>query len=82
MNRLGEIYAAYVIDDYAEGKDTGIIDLFLVGGIDNYHLNDLSRKTERHINRKIRYLVLELHEFDSFKSQLLELPNFLLIWKK
>ncbi len=35
--------------DYAEGKDTGTIDLVLVGNIDQYHLNDLSRKTERYI---------------------------------
>ena len=29
-------------------------DLLLVGNIDHYHLNDLSRKTERYIKRKIR----------------------------
>ena len=45
--RLGDLEKAYLIDDYAEGKDTGIIDLLLVGNIDPYHLNDLSRKSER-----------------------------------
>ncbi|MCP4631143.1 MAG: winged helix-turn-helix transcriptional regulator, partial [bacterium] len=49
VNRLGDLERAYLIDDYAEGKDTGIIDLVLVGSIDQYHLNDLSRKTERYI---------------------------------
>jgi HEPN domain-containing protein len=44
LTRLGDLEKAYLIDDYAEGKDTGIIDLVLVGNIDQYHLNDLSRK--------------------------------------
>ena len=49
VTRLGDLESADLIDDYAEGKDTGIIDLLLVGDIDPYHLNDLSRKTERYI---------------------------------
>jgi len=51
MTRLGDLERAYLIDDYAEGKDTGIVDLILVGDIDRYHLNDLSRKTERYIKQ-------------------------------
>jgi len=58
VNRLGDLERAYLIGDYAEGKDTGIIDLVLVGDIDQYHLNDLSRKTERYIKRNIRSLVV------------------------
>ena len=45
VSRIGDLESAYLIDDYAEGKDSGIIDLVLVGNIDQYHLNDLSRKT-------------------------------------
>ena len=52
--RLGDLERTYLIDDYAEGKDTGIIDLVLVGKIDPYHLDELSRKSERYINRQIR----------------------------
>ncbi|MDD4358172.1 MAG: winged helix-turn-helix domain-containing protein, partial [Smithellaceae bacterium] len=37
ITRLGDLQKAYIIDDYAEGKDTGIIDLVLVGNIDQYH---------------------------------------------
>jgi len=50
VRRLGDLDKTYLIDDYAEGKDTGIIDLVLVGNIDHYHLSDLSRKSERYIN--------------------------------
>ena len=80
VNRLGDLEHAYLIDDYAEGKDTGIIDLVLVGNIDQYHLNDLNRKTERYIRRKIRSLVLSKEEFDEFLPKLKEKPQ-VLIWE-
>ena len=60
-----------------EGKDSGIIDLVLVGNIDQYHLNDLSRKTERHIKRKIRSLVLSQDEYKEFEPKLKRCPNIL-----
>ena len=81
LTRLGDLEKAYIIDDYAEGKDTGIIDLLLVGNIDQYHLNDLSRKTERYIKRKIRPLVLTSEEFTAFMPKLENRPNFL-VWER
>jgi len=78
VNRLGDLESAYLIDDYAEGKDTGIIDLLLVGNIDQYHLNDLSRKTERYIRRKIRSLVLSREEYNTFLPKLERRPRVLL----
>jgi hypothetical protein len=80
VTRLGDLEKAYLLDDYAEGKDTGIIDLLLVGDIDQYHLNDLSRKTERYIKRKIRSLVLSRDEFKEFESKLKACPH-ILIWE-
>jgi len=81
VTRLGDLESAYLLDDYAEGKDTGIIDLLLVGDIDQYHLNDLSRKTERYIKRKIRSLALSRDEFKEFEPKLKECPH-ILIWEK
>jgi DNA-binding transcriptional ArsR family regulator len=80
VGRLGNLKQAYLTGDYAEGKDTGIIDLILVGDIDMYHLNDLTKKTERYIKRKIRSLVLKPEELGQY------LPNgnkqsSLLIWE-
>ncbi len=80
VRRLGDLERAYLIDDYAEGKDTGIIDILLIGDIDQYHLNDLTRKTERYINRKIRTLVLSWDEFKEFEPKLKACPN-ILIWE-
>jgi len=80
VTRLGDLERAYLLDDYAEGKDTGIIDLLLVGNIDQYHLNDLSRKTERYINRKIRSLVLKRDEYKEFEPKIKSSPH-ILIWE-
>lgn len=80
INRLGDLESAYLIDDYAEGKDTGIIDLLLVGNINNYHLNDLSRKTERYVKRKIRSLVLSREEYNNLLPELSKHPR-VLIWE-
>ena len=80
VNRLGDLERAYLIGDYAEGKDTGIIDLILVGNINGYHLADLSKKTERYINRKIRSLVVTVEEFDKLLLRLEDRPR-VLIWE-
>ena len=80
VKRLGDLQEAYLLDDYAEGKDTGIIDLLLVGDINSYHLNDLSKKTERYINRKIRTIVFSPEEFSRFAEKLKDKPH-LRIWR-
>ena len=80
VQRLGDLEKAYLIDDYAEGKDTGILDLVLVGNIDQYHLNDLSRKTERYIKRKIRSLVVSREEYQELLPKLKDRPR-VLIWE-
>lgn len=81
INRLGNLEKAFLVEDYAEGKDSGIIDIILVGDIDYYHLNDLSRKTERYIKRKIRTLVMSRQEFQGFQSKLGKKPH-ILIWEE
>ena len=63
VRRLGNLEQAFVIDDYAEGKDTGLIDLVLIGEIDRDNLEDLVAKTERYIQRKIRTLVMSENDF-------------------
>lgn len=80
ISRLGNLERAYLIGDYAEGKDTGIIDLVLIGNIDRYHLDDLCRKTERYIHRTIRTIVLSSDAFASFFEKLKDRPH-LLIWQ-
>lgn len=80
IERLGNLEQAYLIDDYAEGKDTGIIDLVLIGNIDQENLIDLVHKTERYIDRKIRTLVLTQREWDKMSAGLSKRP-LLSLWK-
>jgi hypothetical protein len=81
LARLGDLEEAYLIDDYAVGRDTGIIDLLLVGNLNEHHLNDLSRKTERYIGRKIRSLVLTREEFGRLGPKIRQRPH-LLLWSR
>jgi len=78
IKRLGNLQQALLIDDYAEGKDTGIIDLVLIGDIDTTNLLDLTAKTERYIERKIRTLTMTAGEFENNAAILNNRPQFVL----
>jgi len=80
LRRLGKLEAAALIDDYAEGKDTGIIDLALLGDIDHANLADLSRKAENYLGRKIRAVVFDSSDRERFNALLNERPA-LPIWE-
>jgi hypothetical protein len=75
VSQLGDVELAFVMDDYAEGKDTGIIDLVLVGEIDNNRLNHLTQRTEAYIKRKIRPLVLDHKEYEKLLPELKKRPQ-------
>jgi len=81
IERLGNLEQAILVDDYAEGKDTGIIDLILIGDIDQHNLQDLTRKTEKYIERKIRTLVLSDKEYRQLAPNLKKRPMFVL-WQR
>ena len=80
IERLGRLELAVLIDDYAEGKDTGLIDLILVGDINRNNLNDLVAKTEKYIHRKIRTLVLSQEEYKGFRLGRRHKPS-LVLWE-
>jgi predicted nucleotidyltransferase len=80
IQRLGNVDFAYLIGDYAKGKDTGIIDVILVGEIDKSYLTELIEKAEGLVQRKIRYLVMNQVELEKYKVQNEE--PILLLWSK
>ena len=74
--RMGNLNAVYLTGDIARGKDSGIIDMVLVGDIDRKYLLNLIGKAEIIIKRKIRYLLYSADEFQNGQA-----PNdLLLIW--
>jgi hypothetical protein len=79
VSKLGDVQAAYVIGDYAKGIDSGLIDLVLVGKINETKLKDVTAKTEKLINRKIRSLVLKKSEFSKLVKSL-DIKHSLFIW--
>ena len=72
LKQLGNVERAFIVDDYAQGKDTGIIDLVIVGDINTANLNKLARKVETFIKRKIRLLVLTKDEYSNLKHYFAE----------
>lgn len=79
--RLGQLEMAFITGDYANGKDSGIIDLVLVGDINPQNLQGYVFKAEQLINRKIRTLVLSLEEFEKTKKSL-HADTAILLWKR
>lgn len=60
VSNLGNVQKAIIRGDYAEGKDTGTIELTLIAeNINLDYLQFLIQKTEDKINRKLRVVVLE-----------------------
>ena len=80
LERLGNLNQAFLIDDYAQGKDTGLIDLLLIGDIEHESLDDLVKKTEKYISRKIRTLVLTPAEYEDMSNVFSDRPR-LLLWE-
>ena len=81
INKLGDIETAYIIGDYANGVDSGLIDIVLIGKINKVELDRIAERRSKDISRKIRSLVLTKKELRSLWDQL-KMDKALLIWGK
>lgn len=80
ISRLGGVEKAYAIGRLARGTDSTVVDICIVGtGIDKVYLINLVEKTERLLNRKIRYIIIEPEEANEFLSTY---PEALILWEK
>ncbi len=80
INKLGEVELAFIRGDYAIGKDSGLIDLVLVGDLINLsELERIKNKTEILIDRKISLLVLNKNEYSKLEKTLLSEPKLVLL---
>ena len=79
LSWLGSVELALITGPYASGRDSGLIDLVLVGQVDHAVLHDLVTKAETLIKRKIRTLVLTPDEFDHLKDELAS-DRALVVW--
>jgi DNA-binding transcriptional ArsR family regulator len=79
VKELGKLELALITGDYAQGIDSGLIDLVIVGEVDKNYLQVLVDKTEKLIGRKIRTLVVDQEEFEKLKEKF-EKEKSLLVW--
>ncbi len=62
IERLGAVQKVFVTGEFAKGLDSQIIDLVFIGDVNKQYLVRLIEKTEKLINRKIRYIVYSNEE--------------------
>ncbi len=79
VTNLGTIESAYLLDDYAQGKDTGIIDVLIVGDVLPGKLESLKNSVEKKIKRKVRTLVVGPDEFQSNNSIYMRRPHWQIV---
>ncbi len=82
IEELGDVKSVFVVGNFAKGIDNKIIDLIFVGEkIDRNYLSELIEKTEKLIDRKIRYLILSLEEFKAYQNDNTGIEP-LLLWRE
>jgi len=83
IERVGDIENAFIRGDYAVGKDSGLIELVIVGNkINNKEVERVRKKTEKLIDRKISILLLTMKEYDNLKQNFDNEPIFVLFMRK
>ncbi|MHA1584632.1 MAG: ArsR family transcriptional regulator [Promethearchaeota archaeon] len=80
INKLGDVHLAFVRGDYAIGKDSGLIDLVVVGNEINIdELKRVTNKTEKLIDRKINVLTLSKNEYKKLEENFNLEPKLILL---
>ena len=58
LDKIGSIKKIVLLGDYAEGIDSGIIDVLIVGSdIDKNYLDEIQLRIEKEIKRKVNFLI-------------------------
>jgi len=82
LERLGDLEEVYLVGKLAQGIDTKIIDIVLVGEkLNTPFLLEQIEKAEKKIDKKIRYIIYAPTEFSIEKIAETDMHP-LLIWKK
>lgn len=81
IKNIGELTQVYLVGELAKGNNSKVIDLWLVGKkLDSSYILEIVEKVEKLINRKVRYMILDINELSEFKA--IKANNeLLLLWK-
>lgn len=80
IEKMGELNEVYLIGDLGRGIDSELIDLVFVGNINRDYLNKLIGKAEKHIKKKIRFVIWDAKEFEQKRLKIISTDD-LLLWK-
>jgi predicted transcriptional regulator len=60
LQRMGNVEKVILIGDYANGKDSGIIEVILIGNeLNSEYIEQLGIKIENEIKRKVNFCIME-----------------------
>ncbi|KPQ19478.1 MAG: PaaX-like protein [Algoriphagus marincola HL-49] len=60
VKRMGEVEKAYIVGDYAQGIDSGTVQMVLIGkNLDREYLDFIREKTYEKVSRKVEVEILE-----------------------
>lgn len=79
MASLGTVESVYILDDYAQGKDSGIIDVLVVGDVDRQQLDNLRKITEGKVDRVVRVVDVTEEEFEKNSELFMGRPNWKIV---
>ena len=80
VSKVGDLQCACLIGEYARGKDTGIMEVLLVGSdLNQLYLQNLGRKVEEMINRKVCFSTVDINDYE--KKSYSEL-DCIILWEK
>lgn len=83
IEKIGDIKTAFIRGDYAIGKDSGLIDLVIVGSeLNKKEIERVKNKTEKLIDRKISLLLLTIKEYIILKPNFEKETTFVLLEEK
>jgi hypothetical protein len=81
INNVGDLEKVYLTGALAEGNDSEILDLILIGKVNREYFSELIAKAENFIQKKIRFVVFDVVEF-AIKERKIISGNDLLLWEK
>jgi len=81
LQHMGDLKLVYLVGNLSKGKDSDVIDLVLVGDINEPFLIELIVKTEKKINKRINYIHYKEIDFN-LKNITISGVSPLLLWSK
>jgi len=80
VGKLGDLEKVYLVGDYAEGKDSGLIDLLFIGDLHKEYLVRIVEKAETLISKKVRFLTYTRAEWETLNDENKQTKK-LLLWE-